>query len=179
MLNNKFSQWLGRHAVYVTAIGALNMSILPNAQALPDDSEQPIVIKSNSAIRDDRLGITVYTGNVNIKQGSIRVKADKVTLSSENNEVTQIIAEGNRNQLASFKQQPELDKGDIEAYAQTIEYHVSHETITLFDNASLKQPDGSLISSNKITYDVTATRVEAGGQNGQVETVINPKNEFE
>ena len=179
MLSNKFSQCLGRLAVYTAITGVLSMSILPNAQALPDDNEQPIVIKSNSAIRDDKLGVTIYTGNVNIKQGSIRVKADKVTLSTENNEVTKIIAVGNSEQLASFKQQPELDEGDIEAYAQTIEYQVSSETITLLDDASLKQPDGSMISSNRIIYDVNATRVEAGGQNGQVETVINPKNEFE
>lgn len=173
-LNNPRLKPLSYFAVGVLAIIALN-----KAHALPNDSQQPIVIKSNSAIRDDKLGVTVYSGNVNMEQGSMRIKAEKVTLSVDNNKVTKIVAVGNEAARASFKQQPEPDAGDIEAYAQTIEYQIIDDTITLLDNASLKQPDGSTISSNKITYDVNAARVEAGGQNGQVETIITPQNSFE
>ena len=157
----------------ILALGA------PASFALPEDSQQPIVIKSNSAVRDDKLGVTIYSGNVNMEQGSMRITADTVTLHAENDNITKIIATGNENQRASFKQQPQPNEGDVEADADTIEYQVNTDVITLLDNASLKQSDGSMISSNKIIYDANAARVEAGGQNGQVETVINPRNTFE
>lgn len=147
--------------------------------ALPDDSEQPIYIKSNSAVRDDKQGTTIYAGNVDMQQGSMRIKANKVTLHSTDESITRIVAEGSQEQLASFKQQPEPNAGDTEALAETIEYQVADDIITLINNASLTQADGSTISSNKITYDVNAARVEAGGENGQVETVITPRNTFD
>ena len=173
--NNKNS--LAKYAAVFIACLAIALP-LSNVYALPDDSQQAIVIKSNSAVRDDKQGVTIYSGNVNMTQGSMRISANKVTLFSKNNDIVKIVAEGG-SQRASFKQQPRPNEGDIEADAQTIEYHLADDIITLLDDASLKQADGSMISSNKITYDVSAARVEAGGENGQVETIINPKNTFE
>ena len=50
------------------------------ALALPDDANQPISIIADSAIKDDKLGLTVYEGNVSFNQGSLNILADKVTI---------------------------------------------------------------------------------------------------
>jgi len=155
-----------------TAMGLVSLS----AYSLPEDSQQPILISSNSAIKDDKRGLTIYQGDVDIKQGSLNIKADKVTIYSASEEVTKIVAEG---QPASFKQKPELNKGDVLAKANTIEYRVSQKKITLTKDASLDQ-DGSSITGNKINYDMEAARIEAagskeeGGDNGRVNVVIEP-----
>ncbi|MGH1440995.1 MAG: lipopolysaccharide transport periplasmic protein LptA [Cellvibrionaceae bacterium] len=146
------------------------------AHSLPEDSQQPILISSNSAVKDDKRGLTIYKGDVDIKQGSLNIKADKVTIYSVSEEVTKIIAEG---QPASFKQKPEPNKGDVLAKANTIEYRVLQKKITLTEDASLDQ-DGSSITGNKINYDITAARIEAAGNKqegdngGRVNVVIPP-----
>ncbi|MFT6388223.1 MAG: lipopolysaccharide export system protein LptA [Cellvibrionaceae bacterium] len=160
---------------------ALSTSILisPLSVSLSEDSQQPILISSNSAIKDDKRGLTVYQGDVDIKQGSLNIKADKVTIYVVAKEVTKIIAEG---KPASFKQQPEPDKGDLLAKANTIEYRVAQKKITLTTDASLDQ-DGSSITSDKINYDMVSARIEAAGntdsngENGRVNVVMPPPNQ--
>ena len=142
------------------------------AQALPEDSQQPIRITSDSAIKDNKNGLTIYTGNVDMNQGSLNIKADKVTIYIENEEVKKIIAEG---KPARFKQKPEPDQDDVLAKALTIEYQVAKKTIILTENASLDQ-EGSTITGNIINYDIDAARVEADSTNsGRVEVVIPAK----
>lgn len=163
------------HKTLVKLLTLSSMLLLNSASlALPEDSQQPILISSNSAIKDDKLGLTIYQGDVDIKQGSLNIKADKVTIYIAAEEVTKIIAEG---KPASFKQQPEPNKGDVLAKANTIEYRVLQKKITLMEDASLDQ-DGSSISGNTINYDINAARIEAAGnneqgdENGRVNVVI-------
>ena len=53
-----------------------------HALALPSDSSQPIRIQADSATLDDKRNTAVYTGNVIITQGSMRLTGGRV--SSEN-----------------------------------------------------------------------------------------------
>lgn len=138
------------------------MIISHTGLALPDDDQQPILISSNSAIKDDKLGLTIYQGNVDIGQGSLNIKADKVTIYSNTDEVTKIIAEG---KPASFQQQPEVSKGLVVAKANKVEYIIAKQIITLTGEASIDQ-EGSSISSNVINYDLQASRIEAAGEKG-------------
>jgi len=158
MLLNKVTTQLIKILTYGITIAAS----LP-VFSLPEDSQQPILISSNSAVKDDKQGFTIYQGDVDIKQGSLNIKADKVTIYSASEAVTKIIAEG---KPASFKQKPEINKGDVLAKANTIEYRVIQKKITLTEDASLDQ-DGSSIKGNKIDYDIDAARIEAAGNQGQ------------
>lgn len=140
------------------------------AYSLPDDSQQPIHIRSNSAIKDDKQGLTIYQGNVDMTQGSLNIQADTVTIYSQNETVTKIIAVG---KPARFKQQPEPGQGDVIAKAATIEYQITKKMITLIDKASLDQ-EGSTITGNQINYDIDAARVEASSSadSGPIQVVI-------
>ena len=48
--------------------------------ALPGDRDQPIHITADKALRDEVEGVTVYSGNVELVQGSMELEADKLTI---------------------------------------------------------------------------------------------------
>ncbi|HSC76312.1 MAG TPA: lipopolysaccharide transport periplasmic protein LptA [Pseudomonadales bacterium] len=125
--------------------------------ALPDDRSKPIEIQANSAERDAKTGVTTYTGNVDIQQGSIHISAGTVVLDSKNNELTQINASGSP---ATYHQQLTGPDDVVEAQANTIHFDVAKDLITLLGNSSLKQQSGN-ISGERIEYDIKTERVKA------------------
>lgn len=145
--------------------------------ALPEDSEQPIFINSNSAMKDDKQGLTIYKGSVDMTQGTLRIDAEKITIYSNAEAVTKIIAEG---KPAKLKQKPEIDKGDVTARASMIEYWVGEKKLRLSQNAHIDQ-DGSTIKGETIRYDMSNARIEADGgtettpNKGRVQVVIPPR----
>lgn len=144
--------------------------------ALPDDRNKPIEIQANSAERDAKTGVTTYTGNVDVQQGSIHISANKVVLNSTNNKLTKMHATGSP---ATYHQQLTGPKDVVDAQAINIYFDVAKNLITLQDSASLKQASGS-IKGDRIEYDTKAERVKAqasrsgGNDNNQRITVIIP-----
>lgn len=140
------------------------------ALALPSDKQQPIQVSANSAERDEKAGITTYTGNVEIKQGTLLIQADQViikTLISRKNsleELKEIITTG---QPSHFQQQIKTEGDLVDAAAVTIHYRVSDKTVDLIDSAVLKQ-QGRVITGDKISYDISAQRVIAKGEENSV-----------
>ncbi|WVM87779.1 LptA/OstA family protein [Halopseudomonas pachastrellae] len=68
-----------------------------HALALPSDSSQPIRIQADSATLDDKRNTAVYTGNVIITQGSMRLTGGRVTLSTNaNGELNTMVTYGSR-----------------------------------------------------------------------------------
>ena len=49
--------------------------------ALPEDSQQEIQITSDSASLDKVQGLIIYSGNVNMTQGTLKIQADKIILT--------------------------------------------------------------------------------------------------
>jgi lipopolysaccharide export system protein LptA len=137
------------------------------ALALPDDANQPISIVADSAIKDDKLGLTIYEGNVSITQGSLNILADKVMIFIVAETVSKMVALGTP---ASFKQQPNIDEKDVIAKANTIDYFIVDKKITLTENASLNQ-DGSILTGQVINYDLNGAKAQA---EGGVQVVMQP-----
>ncbi|HNE26669.1 MAG TPA: lipopolysaccharide transport periplasmic protein LptA [Pseudomonadales bacterium] len=163
-----------KHLVKLTATGLLFATSC--VFALPDDRSKPIEIQANSAERDAKTGITTYTGNVDVQQGSIHISASVVVLNSSNNKLTKIHATGSP---ATYHQQLTGPKDVVDAQALHIYFDVAKDLITLQDNASLKQASGS-IKGDRIEYDTKAERVKAqatrsgSNDNSQRITVIIP-----
>ena len=137
------------------------------ALALPDDANQPISIVADSAIKDDKLGLTIYEGNVSITQGSLNILADKVTVFIVAEQVSKMVAIG---KPASFKQQPNVDAEDVIAKADTIDYFILDKKITLTENALLNQ-GGSTLTGKIINYDLDDAKAKA---EGGVQVVMQP-----
>lgn len=153
--------------------------LLPAAapvSALPDDRDQPIYISSDRAERDERKGTTVYTGDVEVDQGTLHISADSVTILEADDAVSQILATG---QPAKMRQKPAADREPVYARARSIQYEVAGEVLTLVDEASVTQ-EGTTVTGDRIVYFVREQRVKASGggtASGQerVKVVIPPR----
>jgi lipopolysaccharide export system protein LptA len=156
----------------MAAITALFMLafISPLAAALQDDREQPLRVVADTAEHNEMSGVTVYTGNVIITQGSMRIEAETVTLTGRENKVDNMVAVGNP---ARLQQQPKPEDSMMYARAQRIIYFVVDDRVQLIDKASIEQND-SVVNSDEIEYLVKQRIVKAhGGVKG--ETGEKPK----
>ncbi|MEJ2130141.1 MAG: lipopolysaccharide transport periplasmic protein LptA [Gammaproteobacteria bacterium] len=164
----RFSQ-ISRQLIVVGAI----VGFADTALALPGDSEQPIHIKALSAKISERDGTAVYTGDVELDQGSLHVTADQLTIHTKDGDVLYITAEG---ELAHFRQQPEVDAALVQAHARTITYYTADQKVVLEGAAELKQADDSF-RGERIEYSIIDKVVNAGGDEAsRVEMVVYPRN---
>ncbi len=140
--------------------------------AMPSDREQPIQIESDTAVRDDRAGTTVYEGDVVIEQGTMLINADKVTVYTVDRRIDRIVAVGDP---AHYEQMPSAEEDLVTARAKTLEYRLSEELIVLTTNASLEQA-GSTLTGERIDYDLQQEVVKARGDGDRQRTrmVIPP-----
>ncbi|MCK5716943.1 MAG: lipopolysaccharide transport periplasmic protein LptA [Thiomargarita sp.] len=150
-----------------------------NIYALTTDREQPIRIEADSATLDNIKMRVVYQGNVIVSQGSIRLNANKVTLTyTAKQEISKVIAVG---KPASFQQR--LDNGeDIKATAKKMEYNAPKNILLLQQNAELtKGKKGIITSSSKaphIMYDTQRGIIKANkGKNdtGRIIMTFKPQ----
>ena len=151
--------------------------------ALTTDQNQPIEIEADTAELDDQKGITTYTGNVIVIQGSIRMTGEKMTVYyTKDNDLDTVIMEGHP---ATYRQLP--DNSDVydEAEALRMEYYGLKNLIVLIDNAVVKQ-EALRFSGSRIEYDTERSRIRARGQaegdtdkssgeSGRVKITIKPK----
>jgi lipopolysaccharide export system protein LptA len=147
-----------------------------SAQALPDDRDQPIHIAADKALRDEKQGITVYTGNVRMSQGSMELEADKLTIYQIEDDADKIVAQGNP---AKMRQQPEADESLVHAHALVITYLRTKDMVHLQDNARIEQA-GNLVTGESIDYFIAKQLIKAESgeseKSEQVRVTLIPEN---
>ncbi len=132
--------------------------------AQSSDRDQPIDLEADSADIDDKKGISIYTGNVILTQGSMQIKAYQLTLYNDaNKELEKAVAIGNKNKLATFKQRPEGKSEDFRARSEMMTYYLKKDKIHLLRKAYVWQ-DGDTFSGNKIIYDTKNETVVASSK---------------
>ncbi|MBV7387041.1 lipopolysaccharide transport periplasmic protein LptA [Pasteurellaceae bacterium TAE3-ERU1] len=156
----------------LTLAAALLCSV--SAYALKDDTQQPINISSDNQSLDLEHNVVTFSDNVVITQGSILIKAGKVTITrpgeNDKNGQEKVAAYGSP---VTFQQQ--LDNGKIiHGRANQVNYDVGAQFLKLTGNAQLKQED-SQIDAQIITYDVQKQQMIAKNNGkGRVKTVLYP-----
>jgi len=152
---------LGYLLLLMRGLFSLILFALPlHSIALEEDRSQPIEVSANQATLDDKKNLAIYEGNVVLTQGSLIIKADKITIkAAKNGQVNEVIATGN---LAEFTQTPEPNKDPIVAKAEHITYSVAQEKIVLTRSASVVQ-NKNLFQGNVITYDIKQQKLSASG----------------
>ncbi|OOS02229.1 lipopolysaccharide export system protein LptA [Moraxella cuniculi DSM 21768] len=152
----------------------LTLSITPLiAAALPSDANQPIRLLADRATYSERTGVTTYSGNVTIEQGTLKIAADNLTvnLNTANRSINSAVATG---RPATMQQIITQEKGLAKGQANRIDYNAVTGIVTLTGNAKLTQA-GSSFSGNVIRYSLSAGDVEANAGGGQrVELVFPP-----
>lgn len=146
--------------------------VVSSASALSSDVNQPIRLLADRATYVERTGVTTYSGNVTIEQGTLKIVADDMTLNlSKNRKITSATASG---RPASFQQVVTKEKGMARGQAHRIDYNAATGIVTLTGNAKLTQA-GSSFAGNTIRYSLKAGDIEANAGNGQrVELVFPP-----
>jgi len=146
--------------------------------ALTEDTEQPIHIVADEAVRDERSGLTIYRGNVRMNQGTIRIEADRITIYRLETEGDKIVAEGSP---AHMRQQPEPGSAPMNAWGDSIEYYRTEGRVQLRDDAQLEQ-DGSTVRGDRIDYFIDEQLVKAAADEkdtGRRVEVVIPSHKLE
>ncbi len=116
--------------------------------ALESDYQQPIHVSSGTQHAKMQSNQVIFSKEVILTQGSIKITADKLTVTrgkESNQEI--MVAEGN---LATFYQTQD-DGKPFDAQAKRIHYDVAKSKITLTGDAQIKQLE-SQINGSKIVY---------------------------
>ena len=133
--------------------------LLPMAvAALESDKDQPIYIEADNVEIDDGKGVSIFQGNVDVAQGSIRFTADKVVVTRTEGKSDHIRATGNP---VTFEQKQEGEKEPVRGRSRTVEYDTDSEIIHMTGDSVLFQGKDSF-KSDRITYDRTKSLVRAG-----------------
>ena len=128
------------------------------AGALSTDKDQDIEIYADSAVLDELNNTSIYTGNVIVTQGSIRITGDRMTIYNDDDEELEVLIMEGR--PATHKQLPDNSEVYDQSRALTMEYHEKKNLIYLIKEAWSKQGDGE-ISGACIEYDTEKNRARA------------------
>jgi len=128
--------------------------------ALETDNSQPIKIEADHFLLDESKGVTIYTGNVVVIQGSLKIEGNEVTIYDNKGKAEKIVAVGSP---VKFRQQPQGQDEPVRGESQQAEYLLNQDTIVLIDQATLWQQDNTF-SSDRIVYDSRKSLVKAGSK---------------
>lgn len=128
--------------------------------ALPEDRQQSIQIQADESSFDAEAGTSTLTGAVQIDQGTLRIRAETVTITDDNGRLVRIVAEGQPGNPATYQQRPNVGESVVQAEAQRIEYAIVQERIELRGAAHLTQADREFVGE-AISYDIKEGRVTA------------------
>ncbi len=151
------------------------LGLCHGSYALPEDTQQEIRIASDSAFLDKPQGQLIYSGHVEMTQGTLNIRADRITLIRNEQGLQKVIAEG---KPARYEQVITADEGKTQAYGETIIFHTGKEQLTLLKNAGLEK-QGNLFAGEKIVYLMQEQRIKADSQtsDSRIHMVIQPQQE--
>lgn len=165
-----------RQRLSAAALALAFLAAPVRSPALEDDQDKPLYLESDSAELDDAKSISVYTGNVFVKQGSMEIRGNQVTVYHDpERKPKHIISVGTP---STYRQQMEGEEREVEAEALRMEYDADNDEITLIDKAVLFQGTDTF-RSDRIVYDRTRGLVKAGASargKERVKITITPSN---
>ena len=138
--------------------------------ALPEDSKQPIEIEAQSVVVDETTGFNEFSGDAEVRQGSLLLLAELIQVQTDNEEVVNMIAKGSLEQPARYTQSQENQERFIKATATQITYDVDGGMIFLVGNAHLVQGFDSF-SGATLDYDIDNDKVIVKGSEDGTERV--------
>jgi lipopolysaccharide export system protein LptA len=132
------------------------------AFALSEDAKQPIEIEAQSVIVDETSGFNEFSGNAEVRQGSLLMTAELIQVQTNAGGVETMKATGTLDNPAKYIQSQENQARFIEATATLITYDVNEGMIFLVGNAYLIQGFDSF-SGDTLTYDINNDKVIVKG----------------
>ncbi|QEY24098.1 lipopolysaccharide transport periplasmic protein LptA [Neisseria animalis] len=166
--------------IYKAAALVLISAAAP-AFALQSDSRQPIQIEADQGMLDQANQTTTFSGNVIIRQGTININADSVTVARDGkgNQIMQ--AKGSP---VRFSQTLDDNKGVVKGRGSRVDYTSANGVVVLTGSARVER-GGDVAEGSVITYNThsevytIAGPSKTGGtksaaKSGRVSVVIQP-----
>lgn len=129
------------------------------------DKSAPLEVSADNLSVDQKSGQAVFTGNVVIGQGELRLAADRVEVEyagDDRSRIRSFLATGN----------VALASGDDAAEAQEADYNVSSGVVVLTGNVLLTQGNNVLSGDRmKVDLETGTARVD-----GRVRSILYPEN---
>ena len=144
-----------RNALCVIVSG---LALAGPAAAERADREKEVVLLADKGTADDNKKVSVFEGNVIITQGTMRVTANKVTLS-EKESFKYYVAHG---APVTFRQKRDKVDEWIEGTAERAEFDDKTDVLRLFNRAKVKSAQNE-ITGEYITYDMRREVAEVTG----------------
>ncbi len=173
----------------IVTLGLLGLCFIQPVWAERADREKPIHLEADRATvedvnRKESNRVSVFTGNVIMTQGTLRISADKVIMKEDLQGFRHATAIGD---LVSFRQKRDGLNEYVEGWSQRAEYDSKTEKIELFRQARLKRGSDE-VQGDYISYDMNSEffkvigskeRGDETGPDKRVRITIQPKNKSE
>lgn len=154
------------------ALGCWTWATAP-AVALESDRQQALEVNADSTNGILGDGVTVLSGQVEIRQGTLLIRADRAEVDKTDGKVRQITLRGD----AAFLQQQIEELGLVKAWASNIQYQVGSGLVLLSGNARVEHPQYA-VSGDQLRYDLNVQHFEGIGSadgNGRVHIRLDPE----
>lgn len=140
--------------------------------ALKTDRQQPLDVNADSTDGTLGDGMATLQGNVEIRQGTLFIKADIANVSKLEGRVNHIELTGRPVHL----QQEIETEGLVTAEAANISYEVATGIVTLTGAADVLHPQYH-ISGEKLIYDMNLQHFQGSGgeENGRIQIRLDPE----
>ena len=140
--------------------------------ALESDRQQPLEVNADATDGSLGDGVTVLSGRVEIRQGSLHIRADRAEIAKQGGRVSSVVLTG---APAHLEQEIE-QQGLVQADAQRIEYTVGDGLVTLTGEADVRHPQYE-VTGEVLVYDLDRQhfRGQGGDGNGRIRIRLDPE----
>lgn len=155
------------------------------AHAERADRDKPVNLEADKITVDDVRKTHVFEGNVQLTQGTLIIRTDKLVVTQDANGYQTGVATGGPGGVAHFRQKREGRSDYIDGEADRIENDARTDKSEFFGNAKilsgLDEVRGQYISYDGRTEKYVVTNgpngsVVSGGKPERVHAIIQPKN---
>lgn len=121
---------------------------MPSGFAERADRDKPVNLEADQVLIDDAQQVSTFIGNVQLVQGTMIIRGDKIVVTQDKDGFKHGTAYGNP---ASFRQKREGLEEYVEGYGERIDYDTRAETVDFRVHARVKR-ELDEVRGEHITY---------------------------
>ncbi len=160
-------------------LGALLMFCAAPCFAERADRDKPVYMEADQVLIDDAQQTSTFIGNVQMTQGTLRIRGDKIVVTQDKDGFKHGTAYG---RPASYRQKREGLDEYVEGYGNRIEYDTRADTVDFYEQARITRNQDE-VRGEHITYNAKTeifkvdrgTAEAANGPAPRVHAVLQPK----
>lgn len=159
-------------------LASLLLLCTPPCFAETADRDKPVHIEADQVLVDDAQQTSTFIGNVQMTQGTMRIRGDKIVVVEDKEGFKHGTAYGH---TASYRQKREGLDEYMEGYGERIEYDTHADTVDFYGQARVKR-DLDEVRGEHITYNAKTEIFKVDNNTGtanappkRVHAILQPK----